>query len=94
MTMGVPFCIVNVEKHKQRKEQVMSTNTSISQKVFRIHRVLVAGLMILLVIAVTTGFVWIQTDHVIAPPGLRLLDGLWRLFICRCPLLGGPIHLM
>ena len=63
----------------------MSTNTSVSPKVFPIRRVLVTGLMILLAVAVTTGFVWMQTDHVIAPPGLRLIEGLWRLFICRCP---------
>ncbi len=63
----------------------MSTNTSVSPKVFPIRRVLLTGLFVILAIAVTTGFVWIQTDHVIAPPGLRLVDGLWRLFICRCP---------
>jgi len=63
----------------------MSTNTSASPKVIPIRRVLVIGLMIILGIAVTTGFVWMQTDHVIAPPGLRLMDQLWTLFICRCP---------
>jgi len=63
----------------------MSTNTSVPPKVILLHRVLVAGLMIILGIAVTTGFVWMHTDHVIAPPGLRLMDQLWTLFICRCP---------
>ena len=63
----------------------MSTNIPTPQKVFPIQRVLVIGLMIILSLAVTTGFVWIQTDHVIAPPGLRLMDQLWTLFICRCP---------
>ena len=63
----------------------MSTNTSVSPKVFPIRRVLVTGLIIILAITVTTGFVWMHTDHVIAPPGLRLIDGLWKLFICRCP---------
>jgi hypothetical protein len=63
----------------------MSTNTSVSPKVFPTHRVLVTGLMISLAIAVTTGFVWMHTDHIIAPPGLRLMDELWTLFICRCP---------
>jgi len=72
----------------------MSTNTSVSPKVFPIRRVFVTGLIILLAVAVTTGFVWMQTDHVIAPPGLRLIDGLWRFFICRCPILGDPLHLM
>ena len=55
-------------------------------KVVRSSRPLVIWLMILLGIAVTSGFVWMQTDQVIAPPGLRLMDGLWRLFICRCHL--------
>lgn len=63
----------------------MSINTSASPKGISNRRVLLIGLMILLGIAVTTGFVWIQTDHVIAPPGLRLIEGLWRFFICRCP---------
>jgi len=72
----------------------MSTNTLTHKKVVHIRRMLLIGLIIILGIAVTTSFVWMQTDHVIAPPGLRLLDGLWRLFICRCPSLGGPVHLM
>jgi hypothetical protein len=59
----------------------MSTNTSASPKGIPIRRVLVLGLLIILVIAVTTGFVWVQTDHTIAPPGLRLMDDLWTLFI-------------
>ena len=62
----------------------MSTNTSASPKVIPIHRLLVAGLIIILGIAVTTGFVWIQTDHVIAPPGLRLMHELWTRFVCQC----------
>ena len=36
----------------------MSTNTSVSPKVFPIRRLLVTGLIIILGIAVTTGFVW------------------------------------
>jgi hypothetical protein len=63
----------------------MSTNISVSPKVIPIRRVLVIGLIIILALAVTTGFVWMQTDHVIAPPGLRLMDQLWTLFICQCP---------
>jgi hypothetical protein len=63
----------------------MSINTSASPKGIPNRRVLVIGLMILLGIAITTGFVWMQTDHVIAPPSLRLMDELWTLFICRCP---------
>ena len=63
----------------------MSTTTSVSPKVFPTRRVLVTGLLIILAVAVTTGFIWMQTDQVIAPPDLSLMDGLWRLFICRCP---------
>ena len=63
----------------------MSTTTSTYHKVISNRHALVIGLIIVLAIAVTTGFVWIQTDHVIAPPGLRLMDELWTLFICRCP---------
>jgi hypothetical protein len=64
----------------------MSSNTSVAQKVIPSRRVLVTGLMIILGIAVTTGFVWMQTDQVIAPPGLRLMEAYWRFFICRCPI--------
>jgi hypothetical protein len=53
-------------------------------KVVRSGRTLVIWLMTILGIVVTSGFVWMQTDQVIAPPGLRLMDGLWRVFICRC----------
>jgi len=63
----------------------MSTSTAVPIKVFRLLRVLLAGLMIFLAVAMTIGFVWIRTDHVIAPPGLRLMNELWTLFICRCP---------
>jgi len=63
----------------------MSNTPSVSPKVFPTRRVLLTVLMIVLAVAATTGFVWMQTDHVIAPPGLRLMEGLWRLFICRCP---------
>jgi hypothetical protein len=64
----------------------MSTNPSAVQKVIPSRRVLFAGLMIILGIAVTTGFVWMQTDQVIAPPGLRLMEAYWRFFICWCPI--------
>lgn len=63
----------------------MSTTTSIYHKVISNRQALVIGLIIVLAIVLITGFVWIQTDHVIAPPGLRLMDELWILFICRCP---------
>lgn len=63
----------------------MSTNISAALKVLPIRRALLTGLIVLLGIAATAAFIWMQTDHVIAPPGLRLMDELWRLFICRCP---------
>ena len=62
----------------------MSTATVTDHKVIQNCHVLVIGLIIILGIAITTGFVWIQTDHVIAPPGLRLLDWVWRVFVCQC----------
>ena len=83
MTTAYLSLIVNEAK---RKENAMSTNTLTDTKVIRIRRMLVIGVMIILSIAVTTGFVWMQTDQVIAPPGLRLMDGLWRLLVCRCPI--------
>jgi len=63
----------------------MSTNISTTQKVIPSRRVLLTGLIALLGIVVTAGFVWMRTDHVIAPPGLRLMDVYWRFFVCRCP---------
>jgi hypothetical protein len=63
----------------------MSINTSASPKIIPARRVLLTGLIIILGIVVTAGFVGMQADQVIAPPGLRLMDGLWKLFICRCP---------
>ncbi|MEO5886150.1 MAG: hypothetical protein ABIQ77_00665 [Anaerolineales bacterium] len=55
-------------------------------KVLTAKRALVIWLIVILGIAVSTGFIWIQTDQVIAPPSLRLLDWLWRVFVCRCPI--------
>ena len=63
----------------------MSTTTSTYHKVISNRQALVIGLIIVLAIVLTTGFVWIQTDHVITSLGLRLMDELWTLFICRCP---------
>jgi len=68
----------------------MSINTSSSSKVFPIRRVLVIGLIIILGIAITTGFVWMHTDHVIAPPGLRLIDGLDTVYLPVPSSLGNP----
>ena len=59
----------------------MSTITSTSLKGFRSRRMLMIGLLGILVLAVTTGFIWMQTDHVIAPPGLRMMNWLWSAFV-------------
>jgi hypothetical protein len=42
------------------------------------------ALILMTAIAVTSGFVHIQMDQVIAPPGIRVLDWLWKVFICHC----------
>lgn len=72
----------------------MSTKIFTLSKVIRSDRAVLIWLMIILGIAVLAGVVWMQADQVIAPPGLRLMDGLWRLFICRCEILVGPVHLI
>jgi hypothetical protein len=59
----------------------MSTNSFALPKGFPTRRVLVAGLILLLGIALSTGFTVMQSDQRIAPPALRIVDGLWRLFI-------------
>jgi hypothetical protein len=41
-------------------------------------------MMGILVLMISTGFVWMATDQTIAPPLTRTLDLLWRLLICRC----------
>ena len=63
----------------------MSTTTSTYLNGILNRRVLVIGLLAILGVAVTTGFIWMQSDSVIAPPGLRMMDWLWRVFVCRCP---------
>jgi hypothetical protein len=63
----------------------MSTTTPVSPKGIPIRLVFLTGLMIILAIVVTTGFIWIHTAHVITPAVLNLIDNLWTLFICRCP---------
>jgi len=62
----------------------MSTTIFNLPKVIPNYRALVIGLIVILGIAVTADFVWIQTDQVIAPPGFRLMGWLWRVFVCRC----------
>jgi len=38
----------------------------------------------ILVLGISTGFVWMATDQTIAPPLVRTMDFLWRLVVCRC----------
>jgi hypothetical protein len=71
----------------------MSINTSTSQKIIPSRRLLVTGLVIILGIAVISGFAWMQTGHRIAPSGLMLMNDLWKLFICRCISIDGLIQL-
>lgn len=72
----------------------MSTIIFTPSKVVRSDSAVLIWLMIILGIAVLAGVVGMQADQVIAPPGLRLMDGLWRLLICRCEILDGPVHLL
>jgi len=53
-------------------------------KLMHPNRALMIGVTVFLAFTVTAGFVWMHSDQVIAPPGLRVLDWLWRVFICRC----------
>lgn len=55
-----------------------------NSKIIFASQMLVIGLIVIMAVIVTTGFVWMETDHVIAPPGLRMMDWLWRMFVCRC----------
>jgi len=64
----------------------MSAKTHTYLKVMPASRALVIGLILILATAATSAFIRIQTDQVIAPPGLRVLDWLWRVFVCRCPI--------
>ena len=58
----------------------MATQIHSSPKDVTINGKFVIGLIILLAIVLVIGYAWLQTDQVIAPPGLRILDKLWRLF--------------
>jgi hypothetical protein len=70
---------------KQRKENAMSAKIQTYLNAIPAGRELAIGLIVIPAIAVTAGFVWMQTDQLIAPPGLRVLDWLWRVFVCWCP---------
>ena len=54
------------------------------KKVLTDNRARIIRLIVILAIPVIVGSVWMQTDQVITPPGLRALDGLWRVFVCGC----------
>ena len=41
-------------------------------------------IMGILILVVSTGFVWMATDQTVAPPLVRTMDTLWRIFVCRC----------
>lgn len=41
-------------------------------------------LMGMLLLVISTGFVWMATDQTVAPPLVRTMDILWRIFVCRC----------
>ena len=68
----------------------MSINTFAFPRGIPIRRLLLTGLIVILGIAVTTGFVWMQTDQVIAPPFLRLMDVTWRLASTGTPFWAAP----
>jgi hypothetical protein len=38
-------------------------------------------LILILACGLTSGFIWMRTAPVIAPPGLRLMDWFWRVFV-------------
>lgn len=59
----------------------MSTTTSTYPKGILNGRLLVVGLIVILSVAVTTAFVWMDPEHVIAPPGIRIMDWVWRVFV-------------
>jgi hypothetical protein len=41
-------------------------------------------IMGILILVISTGFVWMATGQTIAPPIVRTMDLLWRLLVCRC----------
>lgn len=38
----------------------------------------------MLVLVISTGFVWMATSQTVAPPLVRTMDILWRILVCRC----------
>ena len=68
---------------QERRDQI-SKKIQTYLNVIPAGRALTIGLIAITTIAATTGFDWMQTDQIIAPPGLRVLDWLWRVFVCQC----------
>ena len=58
----------------------MTSQTHDLPNTMLINRTFVLALVIVMALLLAVGYVWIQTAHVIAPPGMRLMDGLWRSF--------------
>jgi hypothetical protein len=58
----------------------MSTTINSYPKVIPSRRTLIIVVIAFVSIALAAGFIWIMTDQTIAPPGLRILDFLWRRF--------------
>ena len=71
-------------KFNRPKEIEMFTNRSFL-KVMPASRAFGMVLILILGIAVTSGIIRIQTDQIIAPRELRVLDWLGKVFVCRCP---------
>lgn len=59
----------------------MFTKIKTFLQVMPANRALVMGLIAILAATATTAFLWMQTDQVIAPPGLRLMSWLWRVSV-------------
>jgi hypothetical protein len=64
----------------------ISTRANIIQA----RRLLLVGVIAILGIAITTGFYWMQSDHVIAPPTIRFLDWAWRVYMYQCLAVSTP----
>ncbi len=62
----------------------MSAQIFVDLKAIFTSRALGLGLIVILIVIGITSLVWIQMDQVIAPPKLRILDWLWKVFVCRC----------
>ena len=48
------------------------------------RRVLILGTIVFLSAALTAGYIWVMRDQSIAPPGLRVMNWFWRVFVCHC----------